>query len=380
MLAESVDESGTPGRMRILTRTLSLTAVTAAVWLLAAFCSPAFCQAAVDLANTVEQSAPATQAAPVAAIPTSLQDSTVAAPAISPAVEALLAFKNSDVKFSVEQLMEILADKRHEGWVLTAYPDPKTSQPLIGAGFSLDLPAREHPQLDALNPNPFYEPSSAELWRAAGLNPARLTRILDEFHEQLGAQTAREFRRNLRDLAPQISDDDARQLLRIGIVQSVLNARAYCRRFDELTASQQMALSQLVYQMGVNLEQFTQFLALINRDESRLASDLEPSVREAVLRSTRASGAGYWKSVQMSLTQSQWARLYRARAVAVIAMFDPRYAANPAAAERRVSAVLRPARRRARNRAASTELVASHSKHHRGGHGKRSRKSRKDTA
>ena len=62
---------------------------------------------------------------------------------------------DSDVKFDLRNLMEILRDRRHEGWVLAAYPDPKTGHPLIGAGFSLDLPERAHPQPDQLNPHAF---------------------------------------------------------------------------------------------------------------------------------------------------------------------------------------------------------------------------------
>jgi len=46
----------------------------------------------------------------------------------------------------------------------------------------------------------------------------------------------------------------------------------------------------------------------------------------------------------MSLVQSQWARLYRARATAVIAMLDPAYSANPAGAEHSIGAILHPAR------------------------------------
>ncbi len=75
------------------------------------------------------------------------------------------------------------------------------------------------------------------------------------------------MRRNLGELAAQIDESDARLLVRIGIVQSILNARAYCRNFDRLTASQQMALTQLVYQIGFNLQEFTEFLALINKDD-----------------------------------------------------------------------------------------------------------------
>ena len=75
--------------------------------------------------------------------------------------QQLLNFKDSDIKFSLHSLMEILRDHQHEGWVLAAYPDPNTGRPLIGAGFSLDVQATEHPQLDPLNPHPFVEPSSA---------------------------------------------------------------------------------------------------------------------------------------------------------------------------------------------------------------------------
>jgi hypothetical protein len=34
--------------------------------------------------------------------------------------------------------------------------------------------------------------------------------------------------------------------------------------FDQLTGPQQMAMAQLVYQMGVNLQHFTESLTLIN--------------------------------------------------------------------------------------------------------------------
>src|SRR5450755_3766206 len=105
-------------------------------------------------------------------------------PRSSPAASAtkdLLDFRDSDVKFNLQSLMSILRDHKHEGWVLAAYPDPKTSRPLIGAGFSLDVMATEHPQRDPLNPHPFMEPSSAQLWQAAGLEPDRLQRVLDQF-------------------------------------------------------------------------------------------------------------------------------------------------------------------------------------------------------
>jgi hypothetical protein len=65
--------------------------------------------------------------------------------------------------------------------------------------------------------------------------------------------------------------------------------------------------------------------------------------------------------VQQSLVASQWARLYRIRAVAVIAMLDPHYADEPGVAERRVGAMLRPAvvHRRTRHAAATRQVAAN---------------------
>lgn len=257
---------------------------------------------------------------------------------VQSSVQPLLDFKDSDVKFDLHDLMDTLRDRRHEGWVLAAYPDPKTHRPLIGAGFSLDLPAREHPQGDPLNPHPFLEPSSAELWQAAGLDSQRLQSILDQFHDRFPARINRRYRIRLGELTPDISDQDATQLLRVSAIQAIYNAKAYCRNFDRLTASQQMALSQLVYQMGVNLDEFSEFLALINTDSTSNAA---------------AADSEYWQGVQHSLIQSQWARLYRVRAISVIAMFDPQYGDDPLVAEKRVSATLHPAvvhRRRGQRR------------------------------
>jgi hypothetical protein len=173
----------------------------------------------------------------------------------------------------------------------------------------------------------------------------------------------------IRTLEPDITDREATQLLRVSVVQAILNARAYCRGFDRLTASQQMALSQLVYQMGVNLEEFSQFLQLINNG---LAANPGPE----------AADAGYWKTVQESLIHSQWARLYRVRAVSVIAMLDPAYSESPQAAERRVSATLRPAvAHRRRGRGASSRQLASNSGGRgRAAHGKKSRSRSKQPA
>ena len=260
-------------------------------------------------------------------------------------VQQLMDFKSSDVKFDIAELMDILRDRRHEGWVLAAYPDPKTSRPLIGAGFSLDLPERSHLQPDPLNPHPFLEPSSAQLWQSAGLAPERLQEVLRQFQGNVSAWTTRKYRKIIPRLDPQITDDDATSLLRISVIQAVYNAKAYCRNFDRLTASQQMALTQLVYQMGVNLQEFGQFLRLVNGDPAGFQSQA-PS----------ASDSEHWKAVQNALMQSQWARLYRIRATAVIAMFDPQYRDDPSVAERRVSAKLAPPAVHRRGRRSGPEL------------------------
>ena len=272
--------------------------------------------------------------------------------------QQLLAFKDSDIKFSLPLLMEILRDHRHEGWVLAAYPDPNTRRPLIGAGFSLDLQAADHPQRDPLNPHPFVEPSSAQLWQAAGLAPARLQQILDQYDRDLKEWSPRTYHRKIvrQTLTPQLTEEEATQLLRISAIQAIYNARGYCRDFDRLTASQQMALTQLVFQMGTNLQQFVGFLGAVNdQDGSRELPQLDGFIE---------TDGEHWKSVQDSLIDSQWARRYTVRAAAVIAMFDPQYSVEPGIAEQRIEAVLRPpVEHVVRNRPAATLRVASYSRH-----------------
>jgi hypothetical protein len=271
--------------------------------------------------------------------------------------QQLLDFKNSDIKFNLRSFMDILRDHRHEGWVLAAYPDPKTSRPLIGAGFSLDVQATEHPQRDPLNPHPFVEPSSAQLWQAAGLAPDRLQQILDQYNRDLSAWTTRKYRRKIikQTLAPQLTEEEATRLLRISAIQAIYNARAYCRNFDQLTAPQQMALSQLVFQMGVNLEEFVEFLGAVNDDNgSRELPRLDGYIETDVER---------WRTVQRALIDSQWARQYSGRAATVIAMFDPQYVQDPSAAQLRVEAVLRPPEEhRRRNRSTGTLRLANYSR------------------
>ncbi len=267
-------------------------------------------------------------------------------PKISWQLDPLVSFQNSEIKFNLQTLMNTLRDSRHEGWVLAAYPDPKTSRPLIGAGFSLDLEAREHPQRDPLNPTPFLEPSSAQLWEAAGLPPQQLNSMLEEFDRELDAWNKAKFRKKIRthSLFPEISEDDATRLLRISAIQAIHNARAYCRDFDQLTGPQQMALSQLVFQMGVNLEEFTQFLGAINTPPTYAAA--------AVSSAASPEDPEYWHSVQTTLIQSDWARRYSTRAISVIAMFDPAYDSDPYQAEARVRAEVHPL------------VLHTHKKHH----------------
>jgi hypothetical protein len=234
--------------------------------------------------------------------------------------------------------MALLRDRNHEGWVLAAYPDPNTGLPLIGAGFSLNLDATGHPQDDPLNPDPFFEPSSAELWQAAGLDPQRLRQILEDFDRNMEAWGTTGYRRRIRThrLQPQLSEQEAMRLLRVSTIQSVLNARAYCRNFDRLSGPAQMALSQLSFQMGVNLEKFVEFLSELNGDTSH--RDLSRPDQGSL----GVDDAEHWRNVQITLIDSQWARRYTVRAITVIAMFDPEYEKNPRAAEARIAAVLRP--------------------------------------
>src|SRR5277367_3373459 len=268
---------------------------------------PALILALVITAGIVPQPASGQTSEPRAPLAPAPSSQSIAAQAAAPSLQPLLDFKDSDIKFHLRSLMNILRDRDHEGWVLAAYPDPSTSKPLIGAGFSLEVPATDHPQFDSHNPNLFLEPSSAQLWQAAGLDPDRLQPILDRFNRDLDAWTKKGYHRRVKAnvLRPELTEEEATSLLRISTIQAIHNARAYCREFDQLTASQQMALSQLVFQMGVNLEEFVDFLAAING----YATD--PDVPELVLPSDSSESASeHWNAVQQTLLDSQWARRY----------------------------------------------------------------------
>jgi hypothetical protein len=189
------------------------------------------------------------------------------------------------------------------------------------------------------------EPSSAQLWQAAGLDPALLQHVLDQFDDNLAVlRTTRRYRRRIPSLDPEITDEQAAALLRISAIQAIVDARAWCRNFDQLTGLQQIAVSQLVYQLGVNLGQFSTFLALMNNDPRQPLAIADPGAEPRA--ESAPADVGHWRDVQQSLMQSQWARLYRVRATSVIAMLDPRYLDDPGASEARIAAVLRPVRHR----------------------------------
>ena len=148
------------------------------------------------------------------------------------------------------------------------------------------------------------------------LPPQQLDSMLEQYDRQLDAWKKAKFRRKIKthSLFPEVSEEDATKLLRISAIQAIHNARAYCRDFDQLSGPQQMALTQLVFQMGVNLEEFTQFLGAINTP---------PVYSPVAAGSAVYPDPEYWHSVQTTLIQSDWARRYSTRAISVIAMFDP---------------------------------------------------------
>jgi hypothetical protein len=283
--------------------------------------------------STVHDSPPASSAPQAVSVAREPSDSP---PSNVNSANVLLKFKDSDIKFRLEHLMNILRDKKHEGWVLTAYPDPTTALPVIGAGFSLSVHETRHAQDNPLNPNAFLEPSSAQLWQAAGLDPRQLQEILDRYDHRLQLWHHEQFYKKVlnRELSPDLTNEQAVRLLRISTLQAIHNARAYCLDFNRLTASQQMALSQLVFQMGVNLEEFVDFLSAIN-----VRSGDDHSSTAA--RNSTAGGLD-WRTVQDALVSSEWAHLYTNRAIPVIAMFDPTYDHAPVAAEHQIRGRLQP--------------------------------------
>ena len=114
------------------------------------------------------------------------------------------------------------------------------------------------------------------------------------------AWSGKTYRRKIihHALTPQPTEEEATQLLRISALEAIANAGAYCLGFDELTGSQQMALSQLVFQMGTNLQQLVPLL-------DALAIQQRP--RTGRTRRLYGGLPEHWKSVQGTLIDSQWA-------------------------------------------------------------------------
>jgi hypothetical protein len=123
-----------------------------------------------------------------------------------------------------------------------------------------------------------------------------------------------------------------------------------------------MALTQLVFQMGTNLEEFVEFLGALN--------DLDSSRELPHLDGFIETDAEHWRTVQQTLMDSQWARQFTVRASTVIAMFDPEYVHDPYAAQLRVAGVLRPPVA-ARRRPTATLRNASYSRRSSGRRGKK---------
>jgi len=166
-------------------------------------------------------------------------------------------------------------------------------------------------------------------------------------------------------LTPQLTEEEATRLLRISAIQAVYNAKGYCRCFGRLTGPQQMALTQLVFQMGTNLEAFVEFLGAVNDEDGFRELPLLDGYME--------TDTEHWRTVQSMLIDSQWARRYTVRAATVIAMFDPDYNHEPVAAEQRVEAILRPpVEDRPKPRSSATLRVASYSKHSAKSHNRKS--------
>jgi hypothetical protein len=190
--------------------------------------------------------------------------------------------------------------------------------------------------------------------------------ILDRFNRDVAVWSNKTYRKKIirHTLPPQLTEEEATRLLRISAIQATYNARAYCRNFDQLTAPQQMALVQLVFQMGTNLEEFVDFLGAVNDpDGSRELPRLDGFME---------TDAEHWRTVQQTLMDSQWARQFTVRASTVIAMFDPEYVEDPRAAQLRVAGVLRPPVEPRRQRQSTATLRnASYSRRSSARHGKR---------
>ncbi len=232
--------------------------------------------------------------------------------------------------------MDILRDHQHEGWVLAAYPDPTPagrSSVRVSVWMCRQRRIRSLIHSIRIRSSSLRRSSFGKLpgSRRSGCSKSSISLT---GMQMPGPQNSIADRVIRHTLTPQLTEEEATRLLRISAIQAVYNARGYCRGFDRLTGPQQMALSQLVFQMGTNLEAFVEFLGALN-DEN--------NIRELpLLDGYMETDAEHWQTVQSTLIDSLWARRYSVRAATVIAMFDPKYNEQPVAAEQRVEAILRP--------------------------------------
>lgn len=256
--------------------------------------------------------------------------------------EALFPFKDSDVKFRMEDMMGILRDANHENWRVTAYPDRTNPNiALIGAGFNLSVAKDvEYKPGDPQDPYQYNDrvrrdPSSLALWEAAGLSDEKLKKTFENFarHKKRYGKNNQTAFALFDRVSPDLTDEEATRLLYVSARQGVYNAMAYAKDFDHMTGPQQMGMSQLVYQMGTHLPPwmdekgdqhtgFQNFLDTINDTSYR-----QPQAGGAApdAKAVAQAESEHWKTVQQHLIDSQWFKRYRERAVEVVAQFDPKY-------------------------------------------------------
>jgi GH24 family phage-related lysozyme (muramidase) len=232
-------------------------------------------------------------------------------------------FKHSAIKFRLESLMAGLSEK--EGWMSIAYPDSSAKGiPTIGMGFNLSIEGRPRDDADPYQNGgwPRKDPSAQELWKIAGLPEEKLKDVMANFEERNkrwhGRQAAFKF---LDHFEHDITRHEAHKLLYVSARQAVYNAMAYAKDFPDMNGAQQMAMAQIVYQMGTKLEGFKDFLGEINNTSYHQ----QPELAEA-----------HWRAVQSELIKSDWYRNHTTRATKVIAMFDPQYRADAKKAQKNV--------------------------------------------
>jgi hypothetical protein len=108
-----------------------------------------------------------------------------------------------------------------------------------------------------------------------------------------------------------------------------------------MSASQQMAACQLVYQIGRKLDDYTDEKGKLHKGFHKffaVANDISYRQENAAREKEPTQ---HWQQMQAELIDSQWFRMHSSRATRVIAMFDPIYDLNPSLAEQNVKALAR---------------------------------------